>query len=77
MVIGQGIRLAVVGVIVGMSAAAMVTRLLEGMLYGVSGVDPLAIGFAGSTLIVAALFASWTPARRAARVDPIVALRQE
>jgi ABC-type antimicrobial peptide transport system permease subunit len=53
------------------------TRLLETMLYGVSGSDPIALGAAGAALLTAAAVASWLPARRAARVDPIVALRQE
>ena len=47
------------------------------MLYGVSGADPVAIGAAGAVLLLAALLASWVPARRAARVDPMVALRME
>jgi ABC-type lipoprotein release transport system permease subunit len=47
------------------------------MLFGVSGTDPIALSAAGAVLLGAALLASWIPARRAARVDPMVALRQE
>jgi ABC-type antimicrobial peptide transport system permease subunit len=76
-VLRQGILLGGIGVAVGVAGAVVATRLLESMLYGVSGADPLAIGAAGAVLLLAALFASWVPARRAARVDPIVALRME
>jgi ABC-type lipoprotein release transport system permease subunit len=69
MILGQGLRLGGIGIALGVLAAMVATRLLETMLYGVSGSDPIALG--------AAAVASWLPARRAARVDPIVALRQE
>jgi predicted permease len=77
MVLGQGLRLGGVGVALGVVAAIAATRLLETMLYGVSGSDPVALGSAAAALLAAAAVASWLPARRAARVDPIVALRQE
>ena len=77
LVLRRGIVLGGIGVAVGMAGAVAATRLLESMLYGVSGADPLAIGAAAALLLLAALFASWVPARRAARVDPMVALRME
>ncbi|HEX6315321.1 MAG TPA: ABC transporter permease, partial [Gemmatimonadaceae bacterium] len=77
MVVGQGMRLGAIGVALGIAGAVLVTRLLEGLLYGVPGSDPLALGAAGTAILAAALLASWAPARRAARVDPMVALRQE
>ena len=77
MVVGQGMRLGAIGVALGIAAAIAATRLLESMLFGVSGSDPIALGAAASVLLAAALAASWIPARRAARVDPMVALRQE
>jgi predicted permease len=77
MVIGQGVRLGAIGVAVGMVAAIAVTRLLENMLFGVSGSDPIALAAAAAVLIATALVASWLPARRASRTDPMVALRQE
>jgi predicted permease len=76
-VIGQGLRLGTVGVVLGVIAAVAATRLLESMLFGVPGTDPIALGAAGGALLGASLLASWLPARRAARIDPMVALRQE
>ena len=77
MILGQGIRLGAIGVALGVAGAMVATRLIEAMLFGVSGSDPIALGAAGAVLLATALFASWIPARRAARVDPMVALRQE
>lgn len=77
LILGQGMRLGAIGVASGMAVALLATRLLERLLYGVSGSDPVALGVAGLLLLVAALLASWLPARRASRVDPMVALRQE
>jgi predicted permease len=77
LVVGQGMRLGVIGVAVGIAGAVAATRLLAGLLYGVPGTDPIALGAAGFLLLAAALLASWIPARRASRVDPMVALRQE
>jgi putative ABC transport system permease protein len=77
MIVGQGLRVGGIGVALGIAGAIAVTRLLEGLLFGVSGSDPIALGAAGSVLIGAALLASWVPGRRASRVSPMVALRQE
>jgi putative ABC transport system permease protein len=77
MVIRQGGALALVGVVAGLIASAAATRLLTSLLYGVSAVDPLTFTAAPTLLVVVALLACWLPARRAARVDPIVALRAE
>ena len=77
LVVGDGMRLAGAGIVLGMGLAVGLSRLLRGMLYGVSAFDPAA--YAGLTLVLAgvALLASWLPARRAARVDPAIALRAE
>jgi predicted permease len=77
LVLGQGMRLAVVGVVLGGLAAAALARVLSSLLYGVSAVDPLAYAGAIGVLLAVALAANWLPARRAARVDPMVALRSE
>lgn len=77
LVVGQGMRLGGLGVLLGIAVAAAATRLLEGLLFGVAGTDPIALGSAAGGLLLAALAASWIPARRAARIEPMVALRQE
>jgi len=75
MVIRQGMAPAVAGIAVGLAGAAALSGLLRGLLYGVSATDPLAYGAVALVLAAVALAACWTPARRAARVDPMVALR--
>jgi putative ABC transport system permease protein len=77
MVMRQGAVLAVAGAVGGLLGAAAVTRLLRGMLYGVTPLDPLAYLGAGVLLLVAAGFACYLPARKAARLDPVRALRVE
>jgi putative ABC transport system permease protein len=73
----QGFVLVSAGVIVGGGASLFVTRLLKGVLFGVTPADPLTFASAGILISAAALIACWLPARRAARVDPMVALRAE
>ncbi|HUQ81329.1 MAG TPA: ABC transporter permease [Gemmatimonadaceae bacterium] len=77
LVLRQGVVLAAVGVFVGSLAAFGATRLLASLLYGMPATDVVAFGGAALALAVAAVAASWIPARRAARVDPIIALRSE
>jgi predicted permease len=77
LVLRQGVVLAAVGVVVGSLAAFGATRLLASLLYGLPPTDVVAFGGAAVALGLAAVAASWVPARRAARVDPIVALRSE
>ena len=77
LVLRQGVVLAAVGVMVGSLAALGATRLIANLLYGVPPTDVIAFGGAALALAVAAVMASWIPARRAARVDPIIALRSE
>jgi ABC-type lipoprotein release transport system permease subunit len=75
MVLGGALRLALGGVLLGLIAAAVLTRLLDGLLYGVAATDPLTLLSVAAALVVVAITASLEPARRAMRVDPIEALR--
>ena len=77
LVLSEGMQLASLGTIVGILAALMLTRLLSGLLFGVSAHDPLTLGGVAIVLGAIAALASWIPARRAMRVDPMVALRHE
>ena len=77
MVLRQGATLAAAGVLVGLVAAAGVTRLMAALLFGVEPIDPPTFAAVAIALTAIALFASWVPARRASSVDPVVALRFE
>jgi predicted permease len=77
MVVFQGMRLAIVGVIIGVASAFGLTRLLSGLLYGVQARDPMVFISVPLLLSIAALVAVWLPAMRATRIDPVDALRRE
>jgi len=77
MILAEGLKLVAVGVALGVAAALMLTRLLEGMVYGVSMRDPLIFVLVNFLLVTVSLAACYVPARRAMRVDPLVALRYE
>jgi len=77
MVIAQGMRLAAIGIIIGIASSLGLARLLADFLFGVKPLDPLVFTLAPAMLAAVALFAVWLPARRATRIDPITALRSE
>jgi len=77
MVIFEGIRLTLIGVVIGIAGSFGVARLIASFLFGVKPWDPLVFVGVPLVLCAIAMFAAWMPARRAARIDPIVALRYE
>jgi putative ABC transport system permease protein len=77
MVLREGLRVVLAGMAAGIAAAFLLTKLLAGLVYGVSIRDPVIFVLASLLLAAVALFACWIPARRATRVDPMVALRYE
>jgi len=77
LVIVQGLRLAGIGMAIGLAAAFGLTRLLSSLLFGVKTTDPMAFGVVVATLAAVAGIATYIPARRATRIDPVIALRYE
>ena len=77
LVIGEGMKLALIGALLGLCGALALTRLLKTLLFDVSATDPLTFIVIAALLIIVALLACWVPARRATRVDPLIALRNE
>jgi ABC-type antimicrobial peptide transport system permease subunit len=77
MVLREGVILAGLGVVLGLGAALGLTRLMEALLFGVDPVDPPTFVVVALSLTLVALLASYFPARRASRVDPVVAIRVE
>jgi putative ABC transport system permease protein len=77
LILGEGLKLISIGVTVGLGAAVALTRLLSSLLFGVSATDPMTFAFISLSLVAVALLASFVPARRATKVDPMIALRNE
>jgi len=77
LVVGDGLKLALAGVVVGVGAALVVTRFMHSLLYGISATDPATFAIVAVALTLVAMVACAVPARRAMRVDPMTALRCE
>jgi predicted permease len=77
LVIGQGMTLALVGVLIGLSVALLLGRLMKSLLFGLSAADPLTYTGVSALLVCVALLACYIPARRATKIDPMLALRNE
>jgi putative ABC transport system permease protein len=76
-ILRQGCKLILIGIVVGIAGAVALTRVLSSLLYDVTPTDPVTLVLVSSVLVAVALLASYVPARRAAKVDPMVALRYE
>jgi ABC-type antimicrobial peptide transport system permease subunit len=77
LILWEGTRMALIGMVIGIVAALGLTRLMSNQLFGVSAQDPLTFGVVALSLVIVAIAACYVPARRAIRVDPVVALRYE
>ena len=77
MILSEGGKLAVAGVVLGLIVSYAMTQSLRALLYGVTPTDPLTFALVALLLLATALIACWIPARRASRVDPMIALRAE
>ena len=77
MILAQGLRTALIGIVIGLAAALALTRTVQSMLFGIKATDPLTFSAVILVLVTTALLACYIPARRAAKVDPMVALRYE
>jgi putative ABC transport system permease protein len=77
MVVRDGARTQLVGLVIGLLGAAALTRVLQGLLFGVEAMDPLTFVATSAALFCVGLTAAYVPARRAARLDPVTSMRTE
>ena len=77
LIVGQAMLLVAISMAIGLFGAFMATRFLSSMLYGVAAWDPITFASIATLIAAVAFLACWLPARRAARVDPVIALRAE
>ena len=77
LILGQGMRVVAAGIVAGLAGAVLVTRLMTNVVYGIRVTDPVTYGAVASLLTVVALVASYIPARRATRIDPLASMRAD
>jgi putative ABC transport system permease protein len=77
MIVGEGLRLTLMGIATGIAGSLALTRFLSSMLYGVTSTDPLTVAAVSFLFLLVALLACYLPARRAMTLDPLIALRCE
>jgi ABC-type antimicrobial peptide transport system permease subunit len=77
LIVGKGARLAVYGTVAGLGAALLLSGVVQGLLFGISPTDPQVLGAVALVTIVAAIAASYLPARRATRIEPVTSLRSQ
>jgi putative ABC transport system permease protein len=77
LMLGHGLKLALTGAVLGLSLAAVLTRMLSSLLFGIDAGDPWVLMEVATFLIAVVLLASWLASRRASRVDPLIALRYD
>jgi putative ABC transport system permease protein len=77
MILGQGMRAVLIGIAIGLAGSLLLTQTVKSLLFGVTATDPATFAAVSVLLIVTALLACYIPARRAAKVDPMIALRYE
>jgi putative ABC transport system permease protein len=75
--VGYGLKLVLVGIVIGLIAAFLLTRVMSTLLFGITPTDPMTFTLISAILILVALIASYIPARRATKVDPVIALRYQ
>jgi ABC-type antimicrobial peptide transport system permease subunit len=75
LIVSQGLALTIAGVVIGIGGALALTRVMKGLLFGVTATDPATFVEAAALFVLVALAASYIPARRATRIDPMAALR--
>lgn len=77
LILNEALLLAMIGIAVGLAGASAVTRVLHNLLFGITPTDPLTFTAVAALLVLVTLFASWLPAHRATKIDPLLALNSE